>query len=196
MNTSFLICGYPRSRTLWLSQFLTIPGFCRCEHEASQFAASSDEFWNRADCFQEPIYGNSDSAQLFVLPALLARRPLTKVIWVDRPMCQVEASLRAAGFPWSKEEGKLLALHRKKYQDMFDVVVSYDRLGKLEVMLSLWNFLFGCAMFDYGRWGIMEGTKIAYTYQDYLERPRDTSKLMNFIKTEGEAFSCFGEKNP
>src|SRR5215475_1888932 len=181
MDSAFLICGYPRSRTFWLANFFSIGGLCKCEHEALQYSSSSQEFWERAEqTCQEPIYGNSDSAAIFVLPALLARRPLTKVVWVDRPMPEVERSLHAAGFPFNKEAAALLQAYRDKHRDLFDLVVSFEKLGSLAVIQTLWRFLLGEALFDYGRWGLLERTKLAHTYEDYTKHPRGT-KFLEFI---------------
>jgi len=195
MKTDFLICSYPRSRTLWLSQFFTIPGVCKCEYEATQYAANSEEFWLNADLARpgkEWIYGNSDSGNIFVLPALLAARPLTKVVWILRPMGEVEHSLAAAGFPFNREAARLLRYHHHKNRGLFDLVIPYRSLGQLRVIETLWKFLLEDVPFDYGRWGILEATRVAYTYKNY-PRP-DTTKLMEFIATEIGPI-CSGEKS-
>src|SRR6516165_8958202 len=74
MKHTFIICGYPRSRTMWLSRFLTLDGISYCTHEATEFAGSQEQFWSNAEKYAQQCdyYGNSDSANIFVLPALLA----------------------------------------------------------------------------------------------------------------------------
>jgi hypothetical protein len=187
MNSTFLLCGYPRSRTQWLANFFSMPGVCECEHEATQYAGSSQEFWERADDIcREPVYGNSDSGNILVLPALLAARPLTKVVWVERPIVEVARSLHQAGFPCTEASMRLLLNHRDAYRELFDLVVDFHQLGQLAVIQILWHFLLGSDVpFDCGRWGILEGRRLAPTFKDY--QGRDLRKFFEFLTKEGEA---------
>jgi hypothetical protein len=171
---------------LWLANFLSVPGVCVCDHEATQWAASSHEFWEKAERCPEPVYGNSDSANILVLPALLAARPLTKVVWIDRKIEDAAKSMRAAGFVCTKEGMDLLDMHRRRYRDLFDLLVPYEELGRLEIIKHIWRFLLGNSHFDFGRWGILESTKIAYDARHYIDHPRDTAKFLKFIHNEGE----------
>src|SRR6267378_4396338 len=99
MKSSFLICGFPRSRSMWLSKFLTIPGVCVCTHEATEYAGSAPEFWKNALDFCSdsgaPIYGNADCANIYVLPGMLAEQPLCRTVWIARPIVEVCASMKA-----------------------------------------------------------------------------------------------------
>lgn len=187
----FLICSYPRSRTLWLSKFLTVSGVSFCAHEATEFAGSSAEFWANADKVKAetgwPIFGNSDSANLFVLPALLSARPMTKVLWIERPIEEVKRSMVGAGFDLPESTAKKLVYLRSRYQDLFDFVINYQTLRDPDYCRWLWNYLLGAHVgFDYGWWLSMDQTRIAYDAATKPPRGRDTVKFLQFIEDEME----------
>ena len=97
MKTAFLLCGLPRSRLLWLSRFFSVPrqSICLCDGLAR--ATNAEDFWIMAEELCEPMgveyFGNSEILNLPLLPALLAARPMTKVVWIHRP---IEDSIWAA----------------------------------------------------------------------------------------------------
>ncbi|SRR6266481_207972 len=186
LTKDFLICSYPRSRTLWLSKFLTRSGACFCAHEATEFAASSTEFWANADKVRAetgwPIFGNSDSANIFVLPALLAARPMTKVLWIERPITEVKRSMIRAGFELADSTAEKLVYLRGRYQELFDYVITYKNLADLDYCRWLWDYLLGAhASFEYGWWQSMDQTRIAYDATTNPPKLRKTAKFLQFI---------------
>lgn len=190
-TNTFLICSYPRSRTLWLSKFFSIPQISLCHHEGLEFAASSDEFWKNAsyDSIQHGVgvYGNSDPSNIAVLPAVLASRPLTKVVWIERPLAQVRQSMLNAGFPFEDEVAQVLERYRDMYQELFDLVIPYQSLSEMTTMRTLWHLVLPGVPFDYGYWGKLAAKVWRYDSSNYdMLNPERTKKLIHFIKTEGE----------
>jgi hypothetical protein len=183
MNNSFLICAFPRSRTMWLAQFLSVPGVSVCTHEATEFAGSATEFWQNAEAYGAPIYGNSDSANIFVLPALLAERPLTRVIWIARPIVEVAKSMKAAKMPFTEQSARTLMAMRDRYKEYFDVVIEFSDLEAMDVCKYLWEFVLPGVSFDFDRWGIFHSKKIAYT-KDNPYPPKAYGKLLAWIERE------------
>lgn len=165
MKHSFLICGYPRTRTMWFSHFLSVPRHSVCTHEATEFAGSPEEFWCNARAYASEVetYGNSDSANIFVLPALLAERPMTKVVWIDRPVLEVEASMREARVPHTSDSMKTLLKFRNHYAQYFDLVLNFKDLVTAEACRRIWELCLPDIEFDYGRWGIFTERKICYS---------------------------------
>jgi hypothetical protein len=165
MDKTFLICSFPRSRTLWLSRFLSVPGLCACTHEATAHADSSAQFWAHAErlCAAEgaPVYGNCDSAQIFVLPALLAARPMSKVLWIDRPLADVRRSMEKAGFDFSSGNAAVCDWYRQRYAKLVDYVIEYSDLSNEEMMRALWDYLLS-SPFSKKRWEEMKDQRIAY----------------------------------
>ena len=187
MNSSFLICSFPRSRTLWLSKFLTIPGVAVCTHEATEYAGSAAEFWKNAEDFCSdsgaPVYGNSDCASIYVLPAMLAQRPLTRTVWVARPIQEVCASLKAAGMGFDENTARTLMSLRDEYLVHVDMVIDYYALNTMAGCQALWEFVLPDVPFDVGRWGQFAGRKIAYTASN-PQAPRKTDKFLGWVTEE------------
>lgn len=195
LKNTFLLCGYPRSRTLWLANFFTIPEVSLCQHEALEFAASSQEFWKNAEVnalsSNVHAYGNSDSSNIMVLPALLARQPLTKVIWIERPLLEVRASMLNAGFVFPSNVEKTLLAYRNAYEELFDAAIPYPKLAEMTTMRGLWQLVLPDVPFDYGRWGQLAGKVMRYDSSNYdLFNPDRVKKLIRFIQTEGEEIVC------
>jgi hypothetical protein len=168
---------------------LTRPGFAFCAHEATEYASSSAEFWDNADKVKAetgwPIFGNSDSANIYVLPALLAARPMTRVLWVERPIEEVKRSMRKAGFEFPDSTAKTLLFLRHRYQDLIDFVIDYQNLEAVGYVRALWDYLLGGCPFDYAWWGSMANTRLAYDVSTIP--PKDTAKFLSFIMNEMEA---------
>lgn len=183
---TFLICCYPRSRSLWLSCFFSAPGICVCEHEATEYAASSREFWQRAQdvAGNAPVYGNSDSAAVFVLPALLAAMPLTKVVWIERHMDEVSLSMRRAGFSFDIRQAINLTCARRAADPYIDVAISYHRLRQKEYVRWLWQYLLDDVPFDETRWHAFKDEKIAYTAATFPNK--EVEKFKQFLANETE----------
>jgi hypothetical protein len=153
---------------MWLSKFLTIPGISVCTHEATEFAADPEEFWANGEQFCEKcsIYGNSDSANIFCLASMLAARPLTRVVWIERHIVDVAESCRVAKISFTEESGRTLLAMRDLHRDYFDLVIKYEDLQSAEVCRTLWEFCLPKIAFDYGRWALFESKKLCYTAQN------------------------------
>jgi hypothetical protein len=123
---------------MWLAHFLSVSGVSVCTHEATEFAGSATEFWqnaeNTAESFGVSIYGNSDSANIFVLPALLAER-----------------------------SARTLIAMRDAHQDHFDTVISFKSLERMDVCRWIWEYCLPGVPFDAGRWGLFHSKKIGYS---------------------------------
>jgi hypothetical protein len=187
MKHSFLICSLPRSRTLWFSKFLTVPGVSVCTHEATEFASSPAEFWDNAEHFCSDsgveIYGNSDSANLFVLPSILAARPLTKVIWIQRPIDDVWRSMKEAGIPCDISSSRLLETLRHQHRECFDLVVDYHSLSSRHVCEQIWNLVLPSIPFDLARWIEYADKRICYSKQNPVPQ-KDFRKFLDWVQAE------------
>ena len=187
MKDTFLICGFPRSRTLWLSHFLSLPRVSHCTHEATEFAGSPQEFWRNAERLSErfhtPIYGNSDSANIFVLPSLLAERPLTRTVWIARPIVEVCASRKAAGLEFTEHAARTLMGLRDEHGVHLDLTIDFHALNSMETCKALWEFVLPGVAFDVGRWGQYADRKIAYGRVN-LPPVQESEKFLSWIKDE------------
>jgi hypothetical protein len=172
---------------MWLAKFLTIPGVAVTTHEATEHAGSASEFWKNAEDFCSDsgteIYGNSDSANIFVLPALLAERPLTRVVWIARPIVEVAESMKAARMPFTEQSARTLIGMRDLHRNHFDLVIEYQDLERMDVCKDLWDFCLPNVPFDFGRWGLFHARKIAYTAQN-PPPPKQFVRFLAWVKEE------------
>lgn len=187
MTHTFLICSLPRSRTLWFSRFLTVPEQSVVTHEALEFAASAQEFWVNARNFSADagveVYGNSDSANLFVLPALLAERPLTRVIWIERPMEEVMASMRVHNIPHDLKSVSMMKRLRDLYWECFDYCANFRDLGQMSVAREIWQACMPSVPFDMGRWVDYSNRRIAYGADNPFPQ-KDYAKFFKWVQAE------------
>ena len=172
---------------MWLSHFLTIPGESFCGHEGTEYAGSAEEFWDNAEqCCKQTgaeIYGNSDSASIFVLPALLAARPLTRVVWIERPIVEVAKSMKAIGMPFDEKALRNLMYLRSKYAEHMDMVVGFDQLQSGLVCKQVWEFCLPGLPFDWGRWQKFNDQKIGYS-KEHPMPPKNFQKFLAWVKRE------------
>ena len=92
----FIVCGFPRSRTKWFSEFLT-HGNVVCRHEP--------EFKNYVELFKYVKEGKtsiSDSSLILTCAELAFLRPSMKFLLIKRPRKDVETSLAAVGLKIDK----------------------------------------------------------------------------------------------
>jgi hypothetical protein len=187
--SDFLIACFPRSRSLWLSHFLSIQGLSICTHESLEFAGSAVEFWDNADTYRlgyansDAHYGDSDSAIIFVLPALLAERPMTKVVWIDRPIVEVCRSLKEVDQPIGQQAAELMLTLRDRYCDHFDLILDYHHLGREAIVKVLWDYVLPGIPFDRARFKRYNAQKISYGKDNPMLK-KDTTKLMSWVNQE------------
>jgi hypothetical protein len=154
-------------------------------HEATEFASNAQEFWSNADCYScgREFYGNSDSANILVLPSLLAERPLTRIVWIERPIAEVRKSLIRAKIPFRDGWDRVLTEKRDSYAEYFDLIMDYRDLETMDGCRKLWECCLPGAQFDYGRWGQYHARKICYDADNpYPEKSYE--KLLAWIWTE------------
>lgn len=181
---------------MWLSKFLTLEDQSVCTHEATEFAGSAEEFWANAESYANgvDIYGNSDSANVFVLPAILAERPLTRVVWIERNIVDVTRSMKNIGMAFNETGIRNMMMMRELNRKHFDLIIEYEALRSGDVCQVLWEFCLPGISFDWSRWGAFQHQKIGYSkknpmpdkyFQKFLgwvQREIDELKMEGVIK--------------
>lgn len=151
----FFIIGLPRSRTYWLSQFLS-SGDCVVEHDSSCEYASIDEMHSKMP------QGICDTGLGLVWKQLKGR-----VIIVMRDYREVVASLNARGM---QENPSLRDLHHSLLEaSQTHEVIGYNQLKKERVCRYLFESLTGLP-FNRNRWARMDRTIL--TVDPYSEMVR------------------------
>jgi hypothetical protein len=154
---------------MWLSKFMSLEHISICTHEATEFAGSAEEFWANAQRYvvkEHEYYGNSDSANILVLQSLLSVQPLTRVVWIERPIEQVYLSMERAGMPFTEDSAKVLIQMRDRNAEYFDLIMDYSELETLAGCLKLWDVCLPGIPFEVGRWGMFQPKKICYSKEN------------------------------
>ncbi|MDE0913882.1 MAG: hypothetical protein OSB57_01740 [Planctomycetota bacterium] len=94
---NFFITGYPRSRTTWISNWLTTDRSL-CLHDATRFCHDIDDLVGVLRCADVEHVGNCDSNLTLHLDRVRELFPDAPIVVIDRDVQEVEVSLRSAGF--------------------------------------------------------------------------------------------------
>jgi hypothetical protein len=128
MTTPFVIFALPRSRTAWLSRFLTY-GPWHCGHEELRHCRSLDDVnsW-----FAQPFIGSVETAGAFFWRLL---PPNARVVTIRRPVHEVIPSLAKAGLAFDEPVMRRQIEHLDRKLDQVErrisgvLRVEFDALG-------------------------------------------------------------------
>ena len=186
--SDFLICGLPRSRTLWMAEFMTDRNSI-CAHEPMfrmNTVEDIKEFYDKGNQIFKGNIGISDSGAGFFIDWILENvKPRTLIIHRDH--LEVEESLKGMGLGYVKTD------FCKVLQSKYDAVkghplvlnVSFDALKDMRVMQHCFWHLLPNETFDEGRFKQM-------TNQIMEVDPRQ--KLNDFVANKGKLFDCINEQ--
>lgn len=178
---------------MWLSKLLTVEGKSVCTHEATEFAGSVEEFWKNAESYAHgvEIYGNSDSANIFVLPSLLAEKPLTRVVWIDRPIQEVANSMSKIGMPFNETGLRNMMVMRDLHRKHFDLIINYEDLRDSTICQTVWEFCLPDIPFDWTRWGTFQHQKICYSKKNPMPQ-KSFNKFLGWVQREIDGLKMEG----
>jgi hypothetical protein len=148
-SCNFLIIGLPRSRTAWMSLFMTTDNTI-CYHEPSEAISSIDQLDPYFNKDNYTFSGISDSNMGFFARPIMEKYK-TKTLVIDRDLITVENSVALMGIPKTDYCSKLKnALIEIKHNP--DVMwVPYHSLDSLRVLEKIWWHLMPGLAFDEDR---------------------------------------------
>ena len=153
---TFLVAGFPRSGLLWLSRLFTVPHHSACISNGFGQIPGLELFWaageNMCKDMDLEFFGNAATMNLILLPALLARRPLTKVLWVERELRDSMRSAQRAGFHLDIQLWQRLGQFRIRYAEHFDAQISFGDLGDESAMSAIWTEVLPGVPWNSKRW--------------------------------------------
>ncbi len=123
----FIISGYPRSRTAWLSVLLSQPG-CFCFHELS----ATDPDLAALNLPNYTNIGTSDSGALLIAPDL----PGAKYLFIERNREEVIESLSGI-YDGIDADSLLDAIDRHKRGE----VIQFDDLNNYDTCDYIWRYV-------------------------------------------------------
>lgn len=107
--TPFVVLALPRSRTKWISSFLSY-GDWVCGHDELQHMATLDDV---ATWFKQPFIGSVETAAAPFWRLLMRMQPTVRIVTVRRPVAAVLASLARHGIGGDTVEAMIRACDRK-----------------------------------------------------------------------------------
>jgi hypothetical protein len=179
----FFITGLPRSRTAWMSVFMST-GNSICYHESSSRLNSIEEL---KGIYQSSIYkfvGISDSGLGFFMDWILEHiEPRTVII--DRPISEVNQSLEKLGLPRSNFTELLHDELERFHTHPLVMWVPFEALNvKRVVQKAFWHLMPGEA-FDEQRYETLAKMIIETdndkTKQEYLARHTQIERFMKKV---------------
>jgi hypothetical protein len=117
MSTPFIVFGLPRSRTFWLSKFLSYREWT-CGHEESLRMRSLQDVRSWLNL---PCTGSAETAAAPWWRLLAEMRPDTRAVIVRRPVAEVVRSLLATGVQF---DGDALAVAMQRLDTKLDQVAA------------------------------------------------------------------------
>ncbi len=93
MPRPFVIFGLPRSRTTWLSHFLSY-GEARVGHDIAVHCRRAQDF---LDCYSRGMTGTCETGAVIGWPWLVQQMPDVRIVLVRRPLPEVVAELASFG---------------------------------------------------------------------------------------------------
>lgn len=139
----FFIIALPRSRTAWLSAFLTTDAG-KCLHDPLSQCESLDDLKSLMVSYE--AIGCVDTSSPLFFNAIYARWPDAKYLFVFREPLEIAASLDALGMP-SGEVQKMQVRMNSAYLSVRERenvrALPYFHLSQLPALGAIWEFLIG-----------------------------------------------------
>ena len=175
----FLIVGLPRSRTAWLSVFMTAAGSI-CYHEpiGGIRDISDIEAIYKSDYYK--FVGISDSGLGFFLDWILKNiQPRTLI--VERDLVEVDESMDLLGFPRTNAT-ELLSAELQKFKEHSSVMwVPYEALNVKRVMQKIYWHLMPGQPFDEERYELLAKMHIECDVEEHFAQAKKNKKNLDFL---------------
>lgn len=172
----FFILALPRSRTKWLSEFLSFAGK-RCGHDLVVDCASESDF-ERAVA---PLDGTVETGAMLGWKVLRKRWPAAKFLTVHRPIAEIVSSFNRLGLgidvnDLMLKEQMLLALA----QSEGTLSVTFDQLGSFEVCSAIFGHCLEMGL-EYDYWAEWAARNVQIDMDERIARlARNASGLASF----------------
>jgi hypothetical protein len=190
MPNNFFILSLPRSRTAWLSAFLT-QSQVYCHHEAFMDIPTIKDPWNfyrsmmANDKYQ--YVGDSSSGCVIFYDKIKELFEGSKIVVLIRNHEAVVNSLIRLGikFPLIANVSREIERWGCKLQELSktEFTIRYDQLNDRNKMKQLWGYLFPDIKFDRNRFDLFMGLNIQRdeifsNFDNYLKRCIQSSNLL------------------
>ena len=178
MSAPFVIFGLPRSRTAWLSRWLSYQGRS-VGHDIGIEADSCQGFFDQLCC----LAGTAETGAMFAHRLVRAVLPDARFVTIRRPVSDVLASLGGQGITGQDEE----IAARDAYLDDLETAgalrVSYAQLGDVCCCADLFEHLLGVP-FDFRWWRAANAVNVQVDMPQRLARLAERKDAITELKAE------------
>lgn len=156
MDNNFFIVGLPRTRTSWVSNFLTYKTSF-CFHEAIRLCYKIDDMSLLFESIDEPNVGDADCRIIEFEDDFRRMFPSAKWVYIKRDIKEVIHSLeKRFEFKESYRDTDFCKNLQKKY-DIFEkkyspLTFKFDELNTVDVCEAIWDYCIPDSRFNYKRW--------------------------------------------
>lgn len=152
---TFIVYALPRSRTAWLSRFLSYGGW-HCGHDELRYARSVDDI---KSWLSQPLTGTAETGAGYFWRTAHKYAPDARVVVIRRPVGDVVNSLMGVGLPFDRAAltREMTKLDRKLDQieeRVTNISVPYDALGDEHACASVFEHCLGITH-DHDWWAHM-----------------------------------------
>lgn len=179
LNPPFIVFTLPRSRSAWLSHFLSTDNL-RCGHDIALDCQSVEQFIDRLDA----IGGTVETGSVLGAKALRILRPDIKMAVVQRPVGEVLQSLASIGlFPAPAEIEHRAALLDDLAQEPGVLVLTPEDLNHYGPCAELFDFCRGLEC-SRERWDWFCDFNVQLNIPRRLAKLQATSQAVQHMKAQ------------
>lgn len=188
-DEKFFVLALPRSRTKWLSEFLSFGGKV-CGHDLSVECASAEDFALAIS----PLDGSAETAAVLGWKLLRDRWPKARFLTVHRPVAEVANSLWLQGIrpDWEelmlREQMLLACAHSSGVMS-----VTFEQLKSFDICSAVFGHCLEMGL-EYDYWAELSNRVIQIDMAERIERLRlNASALASFRLDIASRSSSLGE---
>lgn len=154
---TFFICSLPRSRTAWLSVFLT-HGDSFCFHEPAVELSDFSQFRPLFESTGRQVVGTSDCGNAWIVDGLAREFPESRFVVVRRPLEAVRQSMLEMGLPDNGTLEKSAIMLDYTVRTYSHISIDADDLGDPEAVKMLCEYV--GAPFDIARFNLLAALNV------------------------------------
>lgn len=179
MTTPFLIYALPRSRTAWLSYFLTYKDW-HCSHDIVTDIHSIQEL---KDFFSQPYVGSAETGLVEGWELAERLMPQIRRVVIRRSLKDVKASLAKFGINADKDIERRSALLTQVTQRPGVLTVTFDDLNTEEGCKKVFEHCLQLP-FDHEHWLALKDKNIQVDMEKWLEKLAKNRDGISALKLE------------
>lgn len=186
---SFVVFAMPRSRTAWLSQWLSRASGGVVGHDTAIWCDTTDQW---LDAIWRGLAGTVETGAAEAWPILRRAMPACRIVVISRPLDEVEHALCRAGFPAPPDVLRARATALRDLSEQPGVVtIPYAELDEPSNAVALHEHCLGARMYE-PLWQHMLGVRVTVDRERRLGALAERAPAIAALKAErDERLACW-----